>query len=342
MLTHPITGPRAWRAVTIDERRSWNYPLSQRCLTALDETIHQLRSHPRTIAELQVPDTPCAACVPDLQPARATLETGRGFVILEGLAGLPYSLVEQQVVYWLVGQLLGQPVVQNVQGTLLYDVRDTGQDVRYGARFSVTNAGTGYHTDNSFGEHVVDYVGLLCLRTARSGGENKLVSVYSLHNALLSDHCAVLPTLYEPFLFERRGGLRPGDAATVPFPILRWNGDELLCRYLRYWIEAGHDKAAQPLTDAQQRALAVLEHVLTDPELAVELTLRPGDMFFINNRWLLHNRSAFEDHPEPERKRHYVRLWLEKRKGPGNLVNSKPISSIKMQGSFAQEASGKT
>ena len=39
--------------------------------------------------------------------------------------------------------------------------------------------------------------------------------------------------------------------------------------------------------------------------------LRPGDMFFSNNRWILHNRTAFEDHLEPERRRHYVRLWLK-------------------------------
>jgi hypothetical protein len=51
----------------------------------------------------------------------------------------------------LIGHLLGRPVEQNVQGTVLYDVRDTGQDVRYGARFSVTNAESSFHTD-SFGD----------------------------------------------------------------------------------------------------------------------------------------------------------------------------------------------
>ena len=67
-----------------------------------------------------------------------------------------------------------------MQGTLLYDVRDTGQDVRYGVRFSVTNAETGFHSDNSFGEYLVDYVGLLCIRSAKSGGVNQVVSAYTL------------------------------------------------------------------------------------------------------------------------------------------------------------------
>jgi alpha-ketoglutarate-dependent taurine dioxygenase len=51
-----------------------------------------------------------------------------------------------------------------------------------------------------------------------------------------------------------------------------------------------------------------------EPELRVEFLLGPGQMLFANNRWTLHNRTAFEDYPEPERRRHLVRLWL--RQGP--------------------------
>jgi alpha-ketoglutarate-dependent taurine dioxygenase len=88
-----------------------------------------------------------------------------------------------------------------------------------------------------------------------------------------------------------------------------------VCRYLRYWIEAGHDKAGKPLTAAQAQALAILDRVARKPELQVEFSLRPGDLFFINNRWILHNRSAFVDHLEAERQRHYVRLWLQRAGG---------------------------
>jgi hypothetical protein len=322
MLTHLVTDARAWRASTIDDRRSWYFPLPRRCLAALEETIRHLRRQPRTATELRLSETPCARCAGDLLPVAAALETGRGFAIIEGLSGQSYSADEQQAIYWLVGQLLGRPFAQNVKGTLLYDVQDTGQDVRYGARFSVTNAATGFHTDNSFGEDIVDYVGLLCLQTARAGGRNQLVSVYALHNELLARDPEHLETLYRPFHIDRRGGLRPGDSQTIQLPILHWTGHELVCRYLRYWIEAGHEKAAQPLTTAQTRALEVLDQVLDDPALQVDLDLRPGDMFFINNRTVLHNRSAFEDHADTGQRRHYVRLWLQRHSrqvGPENL-----------------------
>jgi hypothetical protein len=312
MLTHSITDARAWRANTIDAREHWYYPLSDRCLAALDETMQQLRRAPKPATELLVSDTPCVHCADEFRPVLTALESGRGFAIISGLPCGRYSVAEQQAAYWLVGQLLGLPFAQNVQGTLLYDVRDTGQDVRYGARFSVTNADTGFHTDNSFGEDIVDYVGLLCIQTAKSGGLNQLISVYSLHNELLTRHPDALEVLYQPFHVDRRGGLRPGDAPTIQFPILDWDAGGLVCRYLRYWIEAGHDKAGVPMTPAQSRALAALDEVLGSPALQVEFGLKPGDMWFINNRWLLHSRSVFEDHAEPERRRHYVRLWLKR------------------------------
>ena len=126
-------------------------------------------------------------------------------------------------------------------------------------------------------------------------------------------HPDVLAILYQPLHIDRRGGRRPGDPPTITHPILHWNGQELLWRYLRYWIEVGQEKAGQLLTPAQKRALDILDGVLQERELQVEFGLRPDDMLFTNNRWIFHNRSAFEDHAEPERRRHYVRLWLQKK-----------------------------
>src|SRR5207244_5106729 len=125
------------------------------------------------------------------------LEQGRGFVILEAP---PRSLTDAERIglYWLIGHALGQPVPQNVQGALLYDVRDTGQDVYSGARFSVTNAESGFHTDNSFGAEVLDYVGLLCLATAREGGVNQIVNAFAVLDELRERHADALDVLRRP------------------------------------------------------------------------------------------------------------------------------------------------
>jgi alpha-ketoglutarate-dependent taurine dioxygenase len=302
--------PRAWRADTLDAADAWRIPLSPSCMAALEPTLADQRRAPRPVTEVRLPAAARAACRAALRSALDALEVGRGFVVLAGPPPQELPPGEATLLYWLVGQALGQPFEQNVQGMLLYDVRDTGQDVAYGARFSVTNAESSFHTDNSFGDTVLDYVGLLCLASARSGGRSQVVSGRTVCERLAAADPAALEELGRPFHFDRRGGVRPGEAATARFPVLQRRGDGPLYRYLRYWIETGQQKAGEPLTLDRRRALDVLDGWLGRPELRAEFDLRPGDMFFINNRWLLHNRTAFEDHPEPERRRHYVRLWL--------------------------------
>ncbi len=318
MTTQANNDARAWTAATIDDSTYWYYHLSGPCLAAL-QSVRCDRRGSRPLADVRLPGELRAACIESLGGIRDALETGRGFTIIRA-PDVPRD--DLPLLYWLVGQSLGEPMTQNVQGTMLYDVRDTGQDLSRGARFSVTNYESSFHTDNSFGVAVLDYVGLLCVNVAKSGGRSQIVSGISVHNMLRADHPDVLETLQQPFHVDRRGGIREGETSTIEVPVFaflpspsgrRAGGEDLLVRYLRYWIEAGHEKIGQPLTPAQTHALNVLDECLNRRELRVEFDLKPGDMYFINNRWTLHNRTAFDDHAEPERRRHLARLWLARR-----------------------------
>jgi alpha-ketoglutarate-dependent taurine dioxygenase len=277
---------------------------------ALERAVQDWRREQRAVTDMRLPESLRVACVGDIEPVRQALDSGRGFAIIQGVPVERCGALEAQAMYWLIGQALGRPVDQNVQGARLYDVRDTGQDVAYGARFSVTNAESTFHTDNSFGDELFDYVGLLCVRSAKSGGMNQVVSGYTVYEELRDQHSDVLATLAQPFHIDRRAGVREGQAPTAWAPILAHDDHGLAIRYLRYWIEAGQQKAGAPLTPAQKRALDVLDDTLRRPDLQVEFTLRPGEVFFSNNRWIFHNRTAFEDYSDVEQRRHYVRLWL--------------------------------
>jgi len=300
-----------WTRATVDSQEHWYRALPPTLTESLASVVAAQRQRPAPLTSIDVWQTPLAAFESFWRPVRQTLEHGRGFIILHGVPRAQYSLDEWRLIYWLVGQLLGQPMAQNVQGTILYDVVDTGQDVQYGARFSVTNAESTFHTDNSFGAEVLDYVGLLCWNTAKSGGLSQMVHAYAVHERLRQQYPQVVSLLSEPFEVDRRGGVLPGEKPTVPVPVFTWNDGVLLCRYLRYWIEVGQEKAGKPLSAQQREALDALDRVAALPELRVEFALKPGDMYFINNRWILHNRTAFVDHAEPEQKRHLVRLWLK-------------------------------
>jgi alpha-ketoglutarate-dependent taurine dioxygenase len=303
----------AWTRSTIDSSKEWYYPLPVAALDSFSTTLAEFRAHPRKITDLSPTVEQRAVCNALVEPVREALESGRGFAIIDRIQVDQYSVEESTIIYWLIGKMLGEPFEQNVQGTLLYDVRDTGQSVAEGARFSVTNYESSFHTDNSFGREVLDYVGLLCLRTAESGGLSQVVSGHTAIRQLQQHYRDSFEILCQPFHIERRGGIREGEQTTIEFPIVEQRGGDLLWRYLRYWIESGHEKAARPLTVAQVRALDNLDSVLGRAELRAEFALQPGQIYFINNRWILHNRTAFQDHTDPECRRHLVRLWLQRR-----------------------------
>ena len=57
-------------------------------------------------------------------------------------------------------------------------------------------------------------------------------------------------------------------------------------------------------------ALDLFDTLANSPELSFSMRLQPGDMQFVYNHTLLHDRTGFEDWPDDANKRHLLRLWL--------------------------------
>ena len=66
----------------------------------------------------------------------------------------------------------------------------------------------------------------------------------------------------------------------------------------------------EPVDNAGAAALAALLEIFDDEALSADFDLEPGELQFVDNRVLGHARTQFADFPEPERRRHLVRLWL--------------------------------
>jgi alpha-ketoglutarate-dependent taurine dioxygenase len=256
---------------------------------------------------LDVPAEVVESVRADFANAREELRKGRGFVVFDRIPMDRYTDAEARTIYWRLGHCLGRPVEQNIEGTVLYDVIDTGQSVGEGARFSVTNAESTFHTDAAFADQPPDLVGLLCLRTAVSGGESQLVSAYALHDALGEDERS---TFRGDFLFDRRGQFRPGEPELKTAPVFHWDEQGLETRYLDYYMIEGQGQSGEDFSEAQLAALAAARDLLSRPEMQVTFSLEPGQVLFTNNRWILHNRTAYTDHEDPAQRRHYLRLWL--------------------------------
>ena len=64
------------------------------------------------------------------------------------------------------------------------------------------------------------------------------------------------------------------------------------------------------MTQSQRVALDLLDELANDPALKLDMEFQPGDIQILHNYQILHDRTDYEDWPEPERKRHLLRLWL--------------------------------
>ena len=99
------------------------------------------------------------------------------------------------------------------------------------------------------------------------------------------------------------------DYATLLAPLFACDR-ALTIRYFRFNLMRGHETAGVPLTQADSDPLDYLESVCHRDGLAVSFHMERGDMQFVNNRFVLHSRTAFEDHDEPGLRRHFLRLWM--------------------------------
>ncbi len=310
MLQELVASQRAWTKATLHHSRSWTLHLPAGCQEIIEAFLSDCRESGPVSPEVKLSIPALEQGEKALTDLRVRLDRSPGFVILDRLPLERFSREEATLAYWLIGQMVGRPFPQNIRKTLLYDVWDTGLDYTQGARFSVTHAASSFHADGSFNPRMADYVWLLCLATAKSGGVNQLVSGYSLHNCILREYGHLQPTLYDSFPFDRRGEIRPGESETSQHAVFSWKGRELTVRYLRYYIEVASKKSGRPLSQRQREALEVVDRLLQRDDLRVAFSLEPGQILFTNNHWILHNRTAFEDHEDPKRRRHYVRLWL--------------------------------
>jgi hypothetical protein len=117
--------------------------------------------------------------------------------------------------------------------------------------------------------------------------------------------------LFAPIETDRRGEVPAGRPPYFCIPVFNWHAGLLSTVYHRPYIESARRFREVPaLTPEQIEALDLFDALANDPALHFGMELRGGDVQFVHNHTLLHDRTAFEDWPEPARKRHLLRLWL--------------------------------
>ncbi len=303
-----IDSPAAWLGPAMAaDSGPWCLPLSPADLAEIaaasepwlggDADISQIRS----AAQFPLP-----GLAPRLAGWLAELQRGRGFLLLRGLPLAEWGRRRSAVAFYGLGAHLGRARSQNAQGHVLGHVLDLGlssTDPR--VRIYQTHERQTFHTDSC------DIVGLLCLHPARAGGLSALVSSVTLYNRLRAGWPDLAAALFQPLATDRRGEIPPGCKPYFEIPVFNWFDGHFAAIYQRQYIDSAQRLADAPrLSERQRQALDQLDALSNDPALHFTMALAPGDIQFVHNHSLLHDRTAFEDWAEPERRRHLLRLWL--------------------------------
>ena len=302
--------PAAWYGPDMAARTDWIELLSDTELDELESASASLCAQQSNLAQLRAEDQPLPTLAPRLRRILFEVLDGRGFALIRGLPVERWGVHRSAAAFMLLGAYLGRTRPQNARGHVLGHVKDMGLNSSDPAvRIYQTNERQTFHTDSC------DIVGLLCLQSARSGGQSALVSSTTLFNEMRRCRPDLAALLFQPLATDRRGEVAPGQAPFFSIPVFNWwpRGDagQLSAIYQRQYIDSAQRFADAPrLTDGIRDALDLLDTLTNDPALHFLMGLRPGDVQLVHNHTLLHDRTAFEDWPEPERRRHLLRLWL--------------------------------
>jgi len=300
----PVCDPAGWTADSLKDVARWSYRLTERDVGEMIGGIAEIRRNAIAPVEVCRGNFPLHGFGEVLDDVRRELLDGRGIVMLRGFPVDELKREEQVIAFLGLGSYLGNAMSQNKEGHILGHVKDLGG--KYAdplTRGYLTNEEMRFHADGC------DYAGLLCLKTAKSGGASRVASSVTVYNRILENRPDLAKVLTEDFYRSRSGEISPGDKPWFKQPMFSFTEGYFSATGAGIAIDKAQGlPGVPPFTRAQEEAIALYRS--TVEECALDIDFQPGDIQFLNNFVMLHTRRAYEDWPEPSRKRHLLRLWL--------------------------------
>ena len=314
LLSTPIEDPAAWRGDRMAGRSDWIFSLDDSMTGEIVAAVAAVAARDIDLFDVTRDHFPLATMSRHFEAILHALEGGRGFCLLRGLPVERWNDFENRIAIWGLGTHLGLPVGQDLAGSLLHDVRDTGR--KFGTddsiRYYQTSHALRLHTDGG------DIFALGCVRQGASGGRSLVVSAIEVFNEVARRRPDLAVVLQQDFWMDARGQ-RPDGARCQVLPIYtRHEGHLNILLKPEYIHSAQRFDDVPRLSDAQCEALELFHAVTREPGVALEFDLEPGDVLLASNHTIMHGRTEFEDVPDPAYRRHMLRLWL-------TIPNGRPL-----------------
>ncbi|KXX76429.1 hypothetical protein MMYC01_200183 [Madurella mycetomatis] len=301
-----VTGELAWRPTSFCSGKDYTLTLSDDDLSEVKSALQYFNDRGLYGSEVSPDNFPLPTLGPKLLRVALDIHCGKGFAVVRGLKPDEYSPEDNVLIFLGISSYIGaKRGRQDEDGNMLMHIRDAklsktpqqDRPTRYSSRAST------FHTDT-----FCDILALQTRNNATKGGQNLLVSAWTVYNELMKTHPELRELLAQPiWSFDSRGKFF--ECSTRP--LLFYHGGRIMMNFAREPL-LGLDGIRRPdglgtLSQEQRRALNVLEEIAKRNQISLET--QPGDLLFINNHGVLHSREAFEDSPDSPR--YLVRMWLK-------------------------------
>ena len=300
------SNPALWYGPEFDEEGDWLFVLEPRHIAELEAVAARLTAGRQPLLDIERPACEMSSLSPELQRIQEAVVKGRGFALIRGVPVDKWTIEQAATAFWVIGLHFGWPLSQNGKGHLLGHVCDIKADLSDPeSRKYATNAAQPYHTDSC------DVVALLCLQTALEGGLSSMSSSTTIHEEMRKRRPDLAQVLAEMLPVDRKGETPAGKAPFYLMPVFNEFEGNLSTIYARDFIDSSQRHPDAPrLTALQIEALDLFDELAASPELRLDMELQRGDVQFVHNHQIVHSRTEYRDHPEIERRRHLLRLWL--------------------------------
>ena len=316
-----------WTTESLGPVDGWSYFISDSDAEELIAGVAAFRRRNLPLVEVARENFPLGAFADVLADVRRELIGGRGIVMLKNFPTERLDREGVAIAYLGLGSYLGRKMVQNLHGHVLGHVKDLGGDYTKTRGYD-SNAELRFHTDGC------DYVGLLCLQISMSGGASRVASSVRVYNTILERRPDLCALLCEDYYRDNNGEMSEGEANYYKQPIFSFIDGYFSATGAGATLERAQKLPDVPKWTAAQREAVELYRAIAE-EVAVDIDFVPGDIQFLSNYVALHTRRAFEDWPEPHRKRHLLRLWLGDPNGrpiPKSLREGRAGRGIQIEG----------
>ena len=304
----PWSGEQVWNAGSFLSEDKWVAQLSDHDIAELDKAVKATIKSNKPIEKLTRSDFAFNRLGQRLAKLKDDVLNGKGFTLLRGLPANHWSDEALVRAYWGIGTWFGDAVSQNANAHLLGHVIDQRASQSGDTRIYQTNRAQPFHSDSC------DIVGLLCLRTAKQGGESAIASSAAIHNHLLKHSLDALNQLYGEFMCDRYGEIPEGKLPYYAIKVFNSIDERLVCCGMDPDIRSAQRlDGVQALTNAQLTALNKFQE--TARSLCLRMSLKRGDIQLVNNLTAVHAREAFVDHQDANQRRYLIRLWLSSKNG---------------------------